>query len=216
MSNFIHELNCKYCGANFTSKRYDALYCSATCRREADKKRKRERYVWKTERPSGCLLCGAPLSKGKYRFCSDTCCRRWRAIHIEKTCEDHGELTKTCRICGKEFKTFKSRKTTCSEECQLKWHDKYSGERRYKGIKKDPDISLFKLSQRDNCQCQICGLAVNWQDYTTRDKTKICGNFYPSIDHIIPISMGGLHTWNNIQLAHRGCNSYKGNKICLN
>ena len=41
----------------------------------------------------------------------------------------------------------------------------------------------------------------------------IAGNDYPSIDHIIPISKGGQHTWDNVQLAHMICNSIKNNKM---
>lgn len=31
------------------------------------------------------------------------------------------------------------------------------------------------------------------------------------MDHKKPISKGGSHTWDNIQLAHHVCNSRKGN-----
>ena len=30
-----------------------------------------------------------------------------------------------------------------------------------------------------------------------------------TVDHIIPISRGGSHTWNNVQLVHRSCNQGK-------
>ena len=31
-----------------------------------------------------------------------------------------------------------------------------------------------------------------------------------SIDHIIPVSRGGAHLFNNVQLGHRKCNSRRG------
>lgn len=34
----------------------------------------------------------------------------------------------------------------------------------------------------------------------------------PTIDHIIPLSKGGAHTPDNLQWAHMGCNSGKGNR----
>ncbi len=35
----------------------------------------------------------------------------------------------------------------------------------------------------------------------------------PSIDHKIPLSLGGPHTYANTQTAHRACNSAKGNRF---
>lgn len=81
--------------------------------------------------------------------------------------------------------------------------------RKYAAIMVDADISLRKLACRDGDQCQICGLFVDWHDAEEVDGTVICGGMYPSIDHIKPISRGGLHAWDNVQLAHRKCNSYK-------
>ena len=40
----------------------------------------------------------------------------------------------------------------------------------------------------------------------------VVGAMYPSIDHVKPISKGGLHEWGNVQLAHFSCNSKKGDK----
>ena len=38
------------------------------------------------------------------------------------------------------------------------------------------------------------------------------GRHYPTLDHIIPLSKGGSHTWDNVQLAHMGCNAGKCDK----
>jgi 5-methylcytosine-specific restriction endonuclease McrA len=35
---------------------------------------------------------------------------------------------------------------------------------------------------------------------------------YATIDHIVPIAAGGLHTMANCQVMHRSCNSKKGDK----
>ncbi|MDT2396282.1 HNH endonuclease [Enterococcus avium] len=29
------------------------------------------------------------------------------------------------------------------------------------------------------------------------------------MDHVIPISKGGTHSWDNVRLAHRHCNAIK-------
>lgn len=57
-----------------------------------------------------------------------------------------------------------------------------------------------QLINRDGNICQICGKEIlNMKDCT--------------IDHIIPISKGGLTELNNCQLAHMKCNLDKGNTI---
>ena len=73
----------------------------------------------------------------------------------------------------------------------------------------DSDITLPKLYQKENGICYLCGGLCNWNDKEVRENTIICGNQYPSIDHVIPLAKGGLHSWDNIRLAHRICNSLK-------
>jgi 5-methylcytosine-specific restriction endonuclease McrA len=52
------------------------------------------------------------------------------------------------------------------------------------------------LRERDRNICQIC--------------KRVVGSRGASIDHIVPISHGGSHTWENVQLAHTKCNSSRG------
>ena len=260
-----------------------------------------------------CRQCGKELPKFKSRFCSTECKTLYN--RIKSGAITHPEiLTKQCPVCGKEFKTWKSKKKTCSEECsriqanrrkktaeqyeraRIKYHQlhpnaktqeqisaekkaretaraiqseqrrieqekaraekerikqenikhwleyeadhecsvcgktytahyplsKYCSKtcqrkatrikKRYEGITVDKDINLKKLAKRDHNQCQICGLSVDWTDFERIDGYTKCGWMYPSIDHKIPISLGGLHSWDNVKLAHRICNSRKSNK----
>lgn len=57
-------------------------------------------------------------------------------------------------------------------------------------------IPLVALYERDNRMCGIC------HKHVPRP--------HASIDHIIPLSKGGKHEWENVQLAHRRCNHLKG------
>lgn len=47
----------------------------------------------------------------------------------------------------------------------------------------------------------------------------LCGQFVPfgemELDHIVPLSQGGTHTWNNVQAAHMRCNRSKGARLLL-
>lgn len=126
---------------------------------------------------------------------------------------------KKCIECGKIFKAFNKEQVIC-KNC----HDKREKERR-KANKRlreakaknngkiEWNISLDKLIERDEV-CKICGREVDVDDYVITDEGYfIAGENYPSIDHIIPLAKGGTHTWNNVQLVHRHCNSIKCDKI---
>ena len=74
------------------------------------------------------------------------------------------------------------------------------------GLPREVGISLKKLIKRDGLSCAICGLpCIYGGDYLS--------DLYPSIDHIVPLSRGGGHTWSNVQVAHRICNINKSNQI---
>lgn len=72
-------------------------------------------------------------------------------------------------------------------------------------VEYDRNIDLFEVIKKYNGICAICGRPVDVTDkgpgYIKKD--------YPTIDHIIPLSKGGTHTWGNVQLAHMICNSIK-------
>ncbi len=116
-----------------------------------------------------------------------------------------------CKTCQKPYIAHYPLSLYCSKKCQRKQRPK--DRKRLKGKVIDKDISLLKLAERDKGICQICGLEVRWDDIEEKDQAIIAGDYYPSIDHIIPLSKGGMHSWDNVQLAHRKCNSYKCDKI---
>lgn len=127
-----------------------------------------------------------------------------------------------CKECGKEFITYKSNSKFCCNKCGKMDNNRRNkiknNKKRYKRMRTNGKIewtiSLNRLVKRDNGICKICGKPIDVNDFIVDSKgTIICGEDYPSIDHILPISKGGTHTWNNIQLAHRGCNSKKNDKL---
>ena len=123
-------------------------------------------------------------------------------------------LTKTCRYCGKEYETHSKASAFCSAICCKKWSNRETWRLRRcreKNATIDTNISLKRLYERDEGRCYICGQTCDWNDYIVRDGTVIAGNNYPSIDHVKPLSKGGEHSWKNIRLACRHCNTLKGN-----
>lgn len=206
------ERTCSFCGKYFESYPEDKQrYCSEECHKKY-LDRQRAHYVLKSDVHDRCVFCGQEI-KNKRRgtkYCSDLCRKKQSEIK-RGIIEDHGELIRICLICGNEFKTWKNKKLTCSKKCSNKMHSQ-KADRRYRGKIIDHDITLYKLANRDHNQCQICGLSVDWTDFERIDGYTKCGWMYPSIDHKIPISLGGLHSWDNVKLAHRICNSRKSNK----
>lgn len=61
------------------------------------------------------------------------------------------------------------------------------------------DVDLDILFKRDEGVCQLCH--------------QPCSRKLASRDHIVPIARGGMHCYDNVQLAHKACNSYKGDKL---
>lgn len=74
------------------------------------------------------------------------------------------------------------------------------------GAPAEVGITLQKLIKRDGLTCAICGLPCFYFGEPTAD-------LYPTMDHLVPISKGGGHTWDNVQVAHRICNINKSNRI---
>lgn len=106
---------------------------------------------------------------------------------------------KHCKHCSKEIITQYKNKTMCSQ-CYKKHNKKHSTK------------SLKALYKRDKGICYICNTKCDYEDYIILNGTIICGDYYPSIEHVIPLCKGGTDDWDNIRLAHRKCNNIKGKK----
>ena len=67
------------------------------------------------------------------------------------------------------------------------------------------NVDPMEVFERNNWICQLCNHPVS----KIRDKRFID---IASLDHIIPLSKGGEHSYANTQLAHLSCNIRKGNR----
>ena len=120
---------------------------------------------------------------------------------------------KVCVVCNSIFIGRNKRQRCCSAECTRKYLNQIASrnkDARVKGKVVDKDITLDKLYARDYGICHICGGLCDWDDIKTKDGYVIAGDDYPSIDHVVPLAHGGLHSWENVKLAHRICNTRKG------
>lgn len=130
--------------------------------------------------------------------------------------EEHKRLSHPiphlCPVCG----AITTNPRFCSKACSTKAHSTTHEHTRRMRMQKDPvdnDITVLGLFLRDSGVCQLCGGRCDSEDYEMKDGVFIAGNKYPSIDHIIPLSKGGEHSWDNVQLAHRICNTKKRDQV---
>lgn len=81
----------------------------------------------------------------------------------------------------------------------------YSPKRRAAYARGD-DIDALALFEAHGWVCCICNKPIN--------RRLRCPNWYAAtIEHIIPISKGGTHTWDNTAPAHLICNLRKDDAL---
>ena len=209
-----HKRTCETCGIIFYKYR-EQSHCSKQCFMEyLEQKSKQKELLTRLvkaidpSRQKKCIECNQTFY-ARYRnkiFCSDKCSSsHWRSkIIINKP-----KYKKNCKYCGKDFITTRSNATYCTNDCRKRFQWRRREALRDQRIKVNGevhwDITLEKLVKRDKNICYLCNEEVHMDKHYNH-------NMYGSIDHVIPLAKGGTHTWNNIKLAHRICNSIKADK----
>ena len=181
------QMKCLHCNKVTTVKIDDIVgrktwECTPECIEEVEFKQEQERSLKKKQRKK----------------------EEWEALPV-----------KQCVICDREYKTWQPSQVTCSKKCSNQYNKQMKRERgrlRKYDIKIiDHNITLDDLYKRDNGTCHLCNGQCDWDDYSRRDGAFIVGPSHPSIDHLVPRSKGGVHSWDNIKLAHHYCNTIKNN-----
>ena len=98
-------------------------------------------------------------------------------------------------FCRKAFFTNKK----CNGEIPKKFYSK----RRRRAYRRGDRIDRYEVFEYHGWVCNICGSKI--------DKTlKFPNKRAATLDHIIPLSRGGRHVWENVAPAHADCNEKKG------
>lgn len=230
---------CVICGKQFTPKRRKSGLC---CSRECAFEYNRQRLKKRDKDVKVCKYCGKEFIEHRLylpnMYCSHECQvaekKRLAVIHqeeltrkkqeaervrlmkkvtqlVKKTLkEKQKEIDRTCECpeCGKIFEGtgVQGGKRYCSDACRKRKQNRGHDRRLNRCNIRDNSITLKKLYERDGGVCQICGAKLSFSGDPNSDE-------YPSIDHIIPISKGGDHVWNNVQLACRRCNTEKSDNL---
>lgn len=208
---------CGYCGATFRPKQSTfSTYCTRECGWQGQAKTRADAHwlgkfsplPWKQ-----CLQCGAEFyARGAARLCSDAC-RNSRGYQ-----KRIGTVKPAvCVECGVGFTFTVTRGhpiTTCSAQCKERRSAQNHAASSAKGkamraarLESQPSelVRPIEIYLRDGWRCQICGGQVDKRSKVPHPKA-------PTMDHIIPVSLGGPHTRQNLRLAHFLCNSKRGNR----
>ena len=156
-----------------------------------------------------CPVCKSTSIKtgwvDKKKYCSIECKKKGitgfgRKKFVKKTKDS------VCPKCGIQHKA-KSFNTICSK-CNKEIYKAYQ-----KAARKRRDYKLKiatvhpvidrKVFERDKWKCIHCGIKVQ--------KVNIYADNAAELDHIVPLSLGGPHSYSNVQTLCRKCNANKSN-----
>lgn len=219
---------CPVCGKTFTTWRSGKFTCSDECRVKRDNQRQREddrdgherwikqRYGSEEARAEHLArLEQERAEKKRQAEIQRQAEKQARAEEQQRLIDERRRrkqaekearrISGVCAVCGNTFLTFNPMQKTCSKKCGKGLAYAKKKHRIPKNQIVDKDITLEALYRRDSGVCYLCGGKCDWGD----KNGMIVGPNYPSVDHVIPISHGGLHSWNNVRLAHFWCNSMK-------
>lgn len=230
---YSFDCKCDHCGKEFKGRKQQK-FCSEECRCDSQKKFNREKAISLFNEGKNLSEIAKELKVGKTtikrvlrqygidtsknyintnkKMAEENFINRLASVTklFEYSCGYRGMRNAAiirCVGCGYEFSKYPNSILSYSEVIVCPSCGVYDHEI-------DKSIQLKALIERDNNICHICGDSCNTEDiYFNENGKKVCGDKYPTIDHVIPRSKGGRHMWGNVKLAHRKCNSVKGNRV---
>ena len=157
-----------------------------------------------------CVLCGKEFESKQQNalYCCKACNKRQNDGRGQRN-PDYIELKDyKCEICGTKFQSYHPNARFCCDKCR-KAAARLERRKRYQNLKKlgkfDISVTLDKVYEKFDGKCCFCNKALYFSENPLDQN-------YPTIDHIKPISKGGAHEWNNVQLLCHHCNNVKGAK----
>ena len=172
-----------------------------------------------------CPVCNQDISsrKADAKFCSVFCSDVSRGTRLAKPLAEI-----TCALVGCTVRFVPNREGTkcCSErhgkmhwnrvsraegrQANSPWNERRKAASQKRRAQKlgtqVEDIRPIDIYERDIWLCGLCLTPVD-PDVSWPDPMSA------SLDHVLPLSKGGTHTYENVQLAHLTCNVSKGNRV---
>lgn len=187
---------------------------------QRERKREKDRKRVRPARP--CEVCGTSFipKGGKDKRCSRECtykAKGWGTMpHSRNKPKSYRIYITNCEQCGRLFVGRRQKTKCCSQACYIKRDYRLNASRYLKHahlrnarlkLVEYEEVEPIKVYERDGWVCQLCGQPVKRETEIKHDPEMA------SLDHIIPISHGGSHTYGNLQCSHLRCNLAKGNRI---
>lgn len=218
MAEAKRQRECEWCGAGFVMRNPsgraragmtdEGRFCSAKCMYSSRSAKAaaaavQERIVFLLARRRECGTCGQVFTARILTqvYCAEAC---RPSAHYEPV----RLAPRACKGCGAMFEPRNGYNTTfCSDACGKRHARKVLGNKARKrakryGAKYEP-VNVLKVFERDGWRCGLCGRK------TIKAKRGTCHPRAPELDHIVPISQGGEHSYRNVQCACRQCNGAK-------
>lgn len=219
------DSTCVVCGVQFagrTSGGSAQKVCSEACRRVHIAKCRTARYAIKHHvspmRQFTCSVCGVgferPHKQGRPAVVCSEACRleraRRRALEWYEANPDRVALQPSRQVSAVSARNAAYYEANRESEIQRalayargpgKSAKAARDSARFALTRGAPNAERFTLDEiyeRDGRICHLCSKPVDRQQAT--------------MDHVIPVTKGGPHTRANVKLAHRGCNTRKGNR----
>ena len=230
-ASVVGSANCQHCGVKFEVRaNTGGLYCSRACnlkaatqnpknrlkRREKTLKRNAGEFCSVTQR--NCFHCGDTFIeesvRGRSGFCSVECNSDNRKANQTFYYRfEHGLPITEIRICRETGFLFKP--SHLSQEYVSREVARAVSRRITKARRRAMEltngrceaIDPFAVFRSVGYVCQGCGKQTHERDRGT------FGPDAPELDHIVPLSKGGTHTWGNVTLLCRACNGSKSDAM---
>lgn len=189
------------------------LYTSRSEKKRAEKNRRRVRDGM-SPLPSPaesaiCVVCNNRFKPRTYRtkVCSRDCSKD---VARRRAAQSYVPVVHTakrqCRECGKGYVPDHGARVYCGDRCSTRAVKRISRKRERARLRlaKVESVNPTVVFDRDGWQCQLCGIKTPRRLRGTFDPQA------PELDHIVPLAIGGDHSYRNTQCSCRACNHRKG------
>lgn len=216
---WITSAVCSWCQADISDRGPQSRYCSTQCRIDANHRaqlmrRHQDRQKSGLPIPGDLVPCGNPqcfnaaIYSNRRAYCSSKCqqyvqankhwlgdgpstriyfypCPDCQTLLLSRVRNGSHKVCQPCRVMRN--KAINARKNHA---------------RRAAGLSV---MSVGDIAKRDGCRCHICHRKIDLNLPGT-------AKWGPTIEHITPVSLGGTNEPSNLALAHRHCNTARGNR----